>query len=363
MPAHTRRKLIIYAYCAWLYRFFFFLGLALLVYHLFFKALGLALMAIELIWFIGLPIYKEIKHWHSRRAEVHLNRRTICSGLILLAALLLFVVPWHTRVEGGGILSAAHSATLYARQGAQVENLYVRPGQTVQAGDLILRLTSPDLDKRISVLRRQLDTSRHILAASSLDPALRASYSVDVREMQALTTELDGLELERVRLTFVAPFAGALHDVPAWLKAGVWAPASAPLGILVESGRLVTAYVPEEDADRIQVGDSGHFYPVSGLIPPLPVRILPIEHNAVRDLSHPELPSTVHGGIIPARRLADGRIVPEQALYRVLCQVESDDIPAQALSGHVSFAGARRSFAARLWQAGLGLLIRESGWD
>lgn len=43
-PARTRRILMFYAYGTWIYRFFLFLTIALLVYHLFFKLLGIFLM-------------------------------------------------------------------------------------------------------------------------------------------------------------------------------------------------------------------------------------------------------------------------------------------------------------------------------
>ena len=50
-----RRKLLIYAYGTWIYRFLLFLGIALLVYHFFFKALGLVLFFIEIVWLIARP--------------------------------------------------------------------------------------------------------------------------------------------------------------------------------------------------------------------------------------------------------------------------------------------------------------------
>ena len=50
---NMRRTLILFAWGVWLYRFLLFLGIALLVYHLFFKALGILLFAVEIGWFIA----------------------------------------------------------------------------------------------------------------------------------------------------------------------------------------------------------------------------------------------------------------------------------------------------------------------
>jgi putative peptide zinc metalloprotease protein len=56
---------IIYALGTWIYRFFLFLGIAVLVYHYAFKILGIVLFLVEIIYFVFLPIYKELKVWWS----------------------------------------------------------------------------------------------------------------------------------------------------------------------------------------------------------------------------------------------------------------------------------------------------------
>ncbi len=362
-PRRKELKLLLYAYGTWIYRFFLFLGIALLVYHLFFKVLGLALMLVELVWFIALPVCRELAHWHSRRASIRLTRQTLRSGILVLAAAVLFVMPWHTRVEGPGLLTSARSASLYARQPARVQEAPARPGQKVEAGQTLLIFASPDLESRIRISRSKLAALRDKIAASSLDPELRLSYAADVQEVQSVASELEGLLLEQSRLTVTAPLAGIFHDLPDWVRPGAWVPLKTKLGVVAEPGGLVTAYVAEEDMERLEPGMTGRFYPVSGMFAPLPIRVLSLEHSAARDIPQIELPATAHGGIIPAKRMPDGRTVPEQALYKVLCRVESDDVPAQSLSGTVHISGARRSFAARFWQAALGVLIRESGLE
>ncbi len=65
-----RRFLIIFSLSVWIYRLVLFLGIALLVYHFFFKALGMLLFAVEIIWFVTMPITSEIKVWWERRSEI-----------------------------------------------------------------------------------------------------------------------------------------------------------------------------------------------------------------------------------------------------------------------------------------------------
>ena len=359
-----RLQLIAYAYGTWLYRFFLFLGIALLVYHLFFKALGLALMVVELVWFIALPVYKEFRHWHSRRGGMRLNRQSLRSLVLALTLVLAFTLPWHTRVKGAGLLAPEHMALLYTQQAAMVLEKKLASGSVVESGEILLRFTSPDLDKRIALARQKLATLRSKLAATSLDPELRFAYAVDVQEMQSAASELAGLLHDHERLTIKAPFSGTLHDMPLWLQQGVWVPENTQIGLVAGPDFQVIAYVAEEDMGRLSLGARGTFYPVSGFFAPAALRVLAIEPAAVRDIAHKELPTTVAGGIIPARQTPDGRIVPEQALYKVLCAVENTTtLPAHSVSGTVSLQGSRQSFAQRVWQAGVGVLIRESGFD
>ena len=66
-PTTKHYFLVFYSFATWIYRFFLFLGIALLVYFFAFKILGIFLFAVEIIWFIGRPVYAEMKRWWSRR--------------------------------------------------------------------------------------------------------------------------------------------------------------------------------------------------------------------------------------------------------------------------------------------------------
>jgi putative peptide zinc metalloprotease protein len=48
---------ILYGWATWIYRLMLFLGIALLIYYFAFKLLGIALFAVEIIWFVLLPVH------------------------------------------------------------------------------------------------------------------------------------------------------------------------------------------------------------------------------------------------------------------------------------------------------------------
>ena len=93
--ASAARFFIGFAFATWVYRFFLFLGIALLVYHFFFKILGIVMFAIEMGWFIVLPIWRELRVWLARRREG--GARVRVTALVALALVAAFVVPCPTR--------------------------------------------------------------------------------------------------------------------------------------------------------------------------------------------------------------------------------------------------------------------------
>ncbi|NBB83745.1 MAG: methyltransferase, partial [Alphaproteobacteria bacterium] len=73
LPRRLRRGLIVYAWLTWVWRFFLFIGIALLIYHFFIKVVGILLMVVELAWFIARPVRNEMAEWWKRRGSMRLN--------------------------------------------------------------------------------------------------------------------------------------------------------------------------------------------------------------------------------------------------------------------------------------------------
>ncbi|WP_252317231.1 MULTISPECIES: biotin/lipoyl-binding protein [Symbiopectobacterium] len=147
--------MLIWGYASWIWRFFLFFGIALVVYHFFIKVIGIGLMLVEIAWFIALPILKETYTWWSMRAAIHPARalRSLLLGLLLVFVLFY---PWRGSVRIPAVLEAENVSTLYAPVPAQVNRLYVADGQRVNAGDILLELTSSDLDYRLDIERQRI---------------------------------------------------------------------------------------------------------------------------------------------------------------------------------------------------------------
>ena len=124
-PQRQRNLLIVFAVSAWIYRFLLFLGIALLVYHMFFKALGLILFIVEIAWFILLPIFNELKNWWKMRSDIAKTRRSLVTAGIGFVGLALFLIPWNGTIRVQGVLLANFETVIYAPRPARVASVNI----------------------------------------------------------------------------------------------------------------------------------------------------------------------------------------------------------------------------------------------
>ncbi len=355
-----RGKLIIYALCTWVYRLFLFLGIAFMVYYLFFKALGIVLMVVELSFFITLPILKEVRHWIANRNAMRLNMRTVRTILLFGAAGYFLFAPWHSRVGGAAILLPERRAALYAPMGGVVETVAAVNDLEVAEGDVLFTIRSPDLESRIAIATHKVTAQRLKLSLTSLDQTFRMEMAAEWDELERLAEELAGLLRERSQLTLRAPFAGRVTEMPEWLAEGSWVGGKEPLAALTGGGWQVQAYIPEHALDRIRDRGEGLFYPRGKGSGPIRVTVGEIERQAARDIAQPELTS-LYGGPLGAHKNAAGRLEPDASVYRITCSVASPGAPEQILVGQATLDAAPQSLVTDLWRRFIGLLVRESG--
>ncbi|MFV3132005.1 hypothetical protein [Niveispirillum sp. KHB5.9] len=163
LPGRLRRFLILYAYGVWIYRFFLFLGIFL--------------FAVEIVWFIGLPIWRELTEWSKRRSGLRFNRATLRTGLLALAGLALALMPWGGSVRAPALLRAAQQAGFYAPAGARLAVL-PQSGAMVKAGDPLYRLDDPNLAHRLASTERERARLRWQNSFLTMDRASAASLRI-----------------------------------------------------------------------------------------------------------------------------------------------------------------------------------------
>lgn len=357
--ARRQRGLIVFAYATWLYRLVLFFGIALLVYHAFFKALGLLLLVVELVWFIARPVWREWQVWWQQRERWRWNRATRRTVSLLAVALLLLCWPWSSSVRVPGVLSPSEVQVVAATYAAQVVGPAPREGQAVRAGDLLLQLRSPELEQQWQQavvqeqqLRLQLEQQPFDERLRELGPALRKQWEGAVAAVQGLSAQKDQLAVR-------APFAGTVVEVAEGLHPGVWVPAGERLLSLAGPvGLKVDAYADESALSGLETGMPATFVPAVPEERSRRCELNRIDPVQLSTLDEPGL-ADVHGGPVTVQRLQDGRYAPQRPTFHLrLDRCDAQAAPRREIFGTVHLeASERRSllgdglrYLVALWQ-------------
>lgn len=356
-PTGQRRLLVTFAIITWIYRLVLFLGIALAVYLFFFKVLGIFLFMVELSWFIALPVMRELGHWWKNRAAIP-SRRKVAFYAMLLLILLGLAMPWRTQIDAVGVARAEHQLRVYAPYPARLQSIH--PHGPVKAGETLVTLDEPDIASRLQSSEANARSYEARLSGLIADPAGLAEDAVTRQRLNVQFEEARAARSEIARLNLQTPFAGVWLDVnPDW-KAGQWVGRQESLGMLIDPRSWqVDAYVAQDQVHRMATGDHVRFY-ADGQTTPLSGRVVQIGSTRASQLSHRML-SSRFGGPVPTTN-AEHALIPSNALFQVLIQLDEPLPSLRETRGHLKIEGERRSWLADGATHVLAVLMRESGF-
>jgi len=360
-PPKMQRRLLIWGYGSWLWRAALFFGIALAVYHVFFKVLGIFLMLVELVWFIFLPIMNEWRQWWSRREQAH-GPRVLLSSLAVLGLLLVLIVPWRSAVELPTMLEGGRASALHAPVAARVKTVKVTDGQTVAQGDVLIELESPDLDSQQAIVRREIQIQQLLMRRQAGRSETAADASIIEQRLAEAVAQYRGLSARRERLLLRAPHAGTVRDVLPNLTPGRWLSSKDALARVVEDGLRLRGYIAEAELWRVKPGATGRFIADDPMHPAISVILDEIDTNGVAYVDQEALTSDHHGPIA-VRRDQQQRAEPVQAQYGArLTTLDQPPAPVQPLRGVVVLQGRGESVLGVAWRRLAALGVRESGF-
>lgn len=358
-----RRILLLYAYATWVYRLFLFIAICTIVYFLFFKVLGLILLAVTAYSFLLKPIGKELYDYWQRRALMTWNRRTVLSLILLGGLVLLLVLPWRTQLQLPALLEAGQHTKIFTPLAAQVAAVHVKPGQRVVAGQLLYTLVSPDLNYERALAADQVQLLDWQLKHQH-DPGKQPlAQQVDVEELSHAMSHYQALTEQAQTLNIVAPFAGEIASMQDGLAQGHWLAEHALIAELVDVSQLsIEAYVSEQDLPRIHVGDQGSFTPNNSFAERIPVRIVAIDDVNTTRLNKPYLASTFGGGVV-VEQTHKHVWRPKETVYRVRLKPTITLEPERWVrTGQLQLVAEPRSLLGRAWLSASAAFMRESGF-
>lgn len=359
-PEPVNKLMIAFAVAVWLYRFLLFLGIALLVFNLAFKALGIILFIAEIGYFIIAPVYREMRMWHQLTQHFQLNLATVRTSVILLSLAGLFFIPWQGTVDAPAMLSY-YNQSVYAPLSGQVQELSVVNGKPVNNKETLMRINAPGLEHDLQQSKIRYEELKQQRFAAGLHAANLDQTLVVASALASQNRRIRSLSAKLHRQQITAPFAGKVADTQVDLQQGMWIKEGESLFVIIDPDRLILhAYVAEADLGRISLGGDGVFYPDGGGIEPIPVSVKDIEVLGIKELSEPSLASLFGGGVA-VRKNNKGQMIPAQATYRIHLKPSGPvDLLQRELRGTVNLDSSAESLAKRAYRRVMAVLIRES---
>jgi len=358
VSTRTRRWLVAFALVTWLYRLVVFFGIALAVYLMFFKVLGIFLFAVEIMWFIVRPIGSELAVWRKRWTEVLPNRRALMWGLGL-TILVLVSVPWALNVEAPAVARPERQQAIYSPFAARVTVLH--PAGEVAAGTPLVQFEAPDLVARQQRTGASVQAlSRHLAGLVGTQERGIPEQQVSAERLREQLAEATSIREETGRLQMLAEFKGLWLDTDLTVRSGTWVGPRNQLGVLIDpSSWVVDAYVDQRQLERIQVGASARFRPQKQWLS-IAAMVVDIDSTRVTKLAYPMLDAT-HGGSVATQR-GERQGVPVDSLYRVRLALAEPLTEHRETQGHVTIDGARHSPAWQFVQRAASIAVRETGF-
>ncbi len=361
LSARRKNWLTLFALITWVYRLIVFVTIAVVVYHYFFKLLGIFLMLVELVWFVIRPFYREFLVLRSRWRELR-PRWTLLFAASVLLGLASWIWILVSSISSPALMTARHEYFIQAPSSGLLVQLGVRNGQPTVAGQELAVLVSPE-----TLLHR--DTA--VISRNALIEELqRTAANTQSRErIQAIESQLAGKraaeyvsakESELLRLR--APGDGVVHDLLADAVPGRWVRARELLmRVVSEDDGVIHAYVDESSVHYLREGVRAIFYPDDLNSPPVQGRVVEIDTAAARVLPSAILSSS-HGGVVATLNSREGELLFRDVHYRIRIQPDVETPVPRALRGTVYIEGDSLKALMVMPQRMARAIVRELGF-
>lgn len=358
---HQRAGLIAFAYITWLYRLTVFVGIALLVYHLAFKLLGIFLMLVEVIWFIVMPVWKEAVYLWQARQSVRPAASPLIAALAVVTA-MVWLFPISHQVIAPAVFRAQQEHAVYAPFAGKVTAIQVSDRQSVAMNAELITVEAADLESRDKKADIGIASARAELARMPASRMQQENYQVLQERLAQAMAEKQAVVEEFDRQVLRAGQAGIVRDVAPDLIVGRWInPRQLLMRVVSESEQVIEAYVSEQQVAAIQPGQVVRFYPHMPDRPVISGEVVSVDKSPQKELSRPMLAS-IYGGDIAVKQGARGALITQDAVFRVTVKPRDTLLKwGAAIHGSVRIETSLRFVVENFVYRTLSVMIRESG--
>ena len=171
-----------------------------------------------------------------------------------IVALLLFLIPWPLRVRTDATVVPAERRIVSSMEGGVVRHVFVREGDTVQAGQLLAQLDDGDDRIKLAQAEAALAQARRESAEAEFRNDPSAAGQAKIRaDLHAAEVQLEQQRVAAADLH--APIAGVVVTPKIEEKTGVMVKPGDPFCEIVEQDRMAAEMsVPETDLALVRPG-------------------------------------------------------------------------------------------------------------
>ncbi|MDX1743832.1 MAG: HlyD family efflux transporter periplasmic adaptor subunit, partial [Ruegeria sp.] len=353
-----RRILISFALAVWVYRFFLYLGIAVILLAVLPLALGAPLAVAALVVFIGYPVVAELRIWVSKRAQILRSLRAWITFAVLLGIVFLLFVPMSGSHKLPARLGPAESMTLIAPKDAIVEHRAIFDAQNVAEGQVLWQLNDPLLDfeaARNEAEMRLLESQ--FAQLSSLGSALAQAEILSERA-KLVKARLAEIQTIRSQMQIKAPLSGVLTQDHAAVVDGMWLARGTPLTTISDfSTRRISAYLPSELRSRIDLDHPVLFFDAHREFEQADLQIISISDQVAKTLGEAEFLQGFGG---PIHASAADKNSPKGIWHRLeFSPIVDPTLPTVVISGFITVRLKPEIAVVRLWRRILFVITTE----
>lgn len=374
---NDKKMYLIYAYITWIYRFFLYLGIAIVVYYFFFKLLGIFLMLVEIYFFIIQPIIQELLTSVNKISQYKkVPGRAVFSGSVFVLIILILLVPWQSRIKVPAVVTYANESKIYAQHAGKIEKVYIKRGQFVQKKSIILEVGSLEISNRIKKIQNEIDILETKLRQESGQGLKLGQQQVSINQLTEKQNELQSLLDELNKLVIYAPHNGEIINVSKSLKSNTWVNQDDYLLNIADiNSKMIVGYILENEMDRLNKDLSkinGIFYANNLRQSPITIKIERLDNSNNKFLSDPYFASLYGGELLvfyndnklKKRSQYGEELILNDAVYKITARPvnRSDILPDYSVRGTLYIYGERRSIVTRIWRYALSVFLRETGF-
>jgi putative peptide zinc metalloprotease protein len=359
LPPDPKRAgwLIAYAIASSVYRWFVLFGIIALLYYFFDRygmgPIGILLAIIYVLLTVIWPLIKSMQflwkqRWDLAKRLTYMGGAAAAGMAVLLAVAFL---PVRNSIREPLVVLSERDEPIFVRTPGYVETVDHDAGDTVHAGDIIVRLVDPTLQNLLeqAINNRDREKLNHDAAASNNLPAQMAASD---EAIHAFEKQIALVQQRIEDLTLRAPVDGVIiNDTSLRRIVGNYVPPSLKLCRVIQTNHLQARIsLPQQKAAMVQVGMPVRIRLWSNPSNEMFSQVTRISSTISDQLLHPALGS-LSKGEVDVKADDQGQVRSTSRRSTVVIDLpHSSEFLADGMTGRGEIEFPHVTVAGRLWR-------------